>query len=372
MKKKNLALTAMLLTLIGVFVFGYIFVPQRSFSDNENRSLQTFPQITLKSVLSGETQSKLTTYASDQILFRDELISVKTVLQKAVGRRDIGGVYLCDDGYYIEKTTKDDIDDKVYSDNLQSLKTFCDFYKGKISGEITVGIIPDAAEVLHDKLPANAATFDQREVLNTVAKTSGVKNIDFLTALTDVKEDAFFKTDHHWTAKGAYSAYKAYCKTVNIPAAEDFETETVATDFYGTLYSKVIDPSAQPDTIEFYRFDGDENYKVTADGKERDGIYDRTFLEKKDKYSAFLGGNRALVTVSGGKGNGNLLVIRDSYTASLLPLLMRNYESVTLVDTRYYKNSLKDVVQNNNITDISVILSAKNFATDSSFGIVNY
>lgn len=372
MKKKGLALSLIFILLIGSFTLGYIFVPQKSFSQNENRSLQTFPTLTPKGVLSGDVQAKLNTYTSDQVMLRNSLISLKTAVQRTLGRKDIGGVYICSDGYYIEKYTNDDIPKDTYENNLNTIKKFFDTYKNKITGKCSVAIVPDAGLILSDKLPKNASVYDEEKIINRVYSVSGGTSVDLVTPLKAVKDSAFYKTDHHWTASGAFAAYKAYCNALSKPIYDEYKKETASTDFKGTLYSKIIDPFSKTDTIEFYRYDGDENYKVTADGKTLSGIYDRSYLKKKDKYSAFLGGNHAKVTVSGGSGSGNLLIIRDSYSSSMLPMLMKNYSSITLVDTRYFRGSLGEAIKSEKITDISVILSAKDFVSDPTFGMVLY
>ena len=64
----------------------------------------------------------------------------------------------------------------------------------------------------------------------------------------------FYRTDHHWTLYGAYRGYLALAPYLNIPVNSALEDQmtTVSDSFYGTTWSKVVDYSVDPDTIEIY------------------------------------------------------------------------------------------------------------------------
>ena len=63
-------------------------------------------------------------------------------------------------------------------------------------------------------------------------------------------------------------------------------------DFNGTLYSTSGIHWLAPDTIEYWVSEDDLRVTSWKSGKEEPGrLYDRSYLERKDKYSSFLGGN---------------------------------------------------------------------------------
>ena len=84
----------------------------------------------------------------------------------------------------------------------------------------------------------------------------------------------------------------------------------------------------------------------------------------------YLGGNQPFSTVSGGKGDGHLLLIRDSFASSMLPYLMENYESVSLLDTRYYTGSVNMLLNDIRFTDIVIMLGLKNIVEDKTLPII--
>jgi hypothetical protein len=153
------------------------------------------------------------------------------------------------------------------------------------------------------------------------------------------KEDVFYHTDHHWTPLGAYYAYAALGDELGytpLPLSE-FRAETVSREFYGTIWSKSGIYAASPDEITLYRYDGDTDFKVTdADSGEvyLEGLYDKSKLEVKDKYSLFLGGDYGHVKISDGSEKPTLLVVKDSYFDALAPFLARHFE-LDVIDLRY-------------------------------------
>ena len=122
--KKGIITTVSFLLFIAVFSLGTFLTPSREFSENENRPLASFPNINAESVSSGKAQSELNTYVSDQLVFRDFLVSLKSSVEKAAGMRESGGVYFAQDGYYIKKLSEQSVDDNVFLKNLNAVNTF--------------------------------------------------------------------------------------------------------------------------------------------------------------------------------------------------------------------------------------------------------
>ena len=102
-------------------------------------------------------------------------------------------------------------------------------------------------------------------------------------------------------------------------------------------------------------------------GKEAAGrLYDRSYLEHKDKYSSFLGGNQPLCVLENPAitDGSKLLLIRDSYSDSLAPFLAQRFSEVHLVDLRYYHTSVADYMAEQGIDTTVVLYSVSNFITD--------
>jgi hypothetical protein len=204
-------------------------------------------------------------------------------------------------------------------------------------------LVPGAAWIQRDKLPAFAQTWDQTEFIEDVQiRLEKAVPVAACQALAQHSEDdIYFRTDHHWTAYGAYLAYEQFCLASHRtpkPISE-MNTRTVTQEFNGTLYSKSGVRWITPDTIDVYQ-SGDILGLSVYDGKnttEYPSAYFAEYLSQKDKYSYFLGTNQPLVTVhTGSESDKKLLVFKDSYAHCLVPMLCADFRDITLVDLRYF------------------------------------
>lgn len=371
MKRKGLITTVAFVLIIAIFSLGSLIAPDRSFSENENRGLQRFPKLSLSSVIRGKTQSLINDYASDQLIFRDGLITLKTCLQYWGGKRDIGNTYIGKGGQYIDKLLESNLDDKIFTNNVNAITQFSTIVNQNLTAtNLYLLPIPTSAVSVGNTLPIGAELFSQEDRIDSLKQIENVNYVDIYSVFKASNKQLYYKTDPHWTADGAYLAYAEFCKSANLTAAE-YDNHTTGSDsFRGTLYSKAPLPFAPYDTVLLYNESDAKNYTVSIGGNETKGIYDIGYLEKKDKYSVFLGGNQPFVTVSGGKGTGHLLLIRDSFASSMLPYLMENYESVSLLDTRYYTGSVTQLLNDTQFTDIVVMLGLKNLVEDKTLPII--
>ena len=359
MKKFYIALIALFLAVI-ILPSAFVFAgSDKPFSDNENRTLQIAPKLTLDSVLSGSFQSELTDYISDQFPARDTWTQLGTKLKKLVGFKDIGGAYLGSDGYYIEKITPDKVDEENLKRNLALV---ADFSKS-CNKETTMLLVPATGTVMSDKLPAHAKMYDAEKLYETVkAALPDMSCPDLYAALRGAKssEQIYYRTDHHWTWYGAYTAYKTLLPDGNF----DGSPELFSDSFLGTTYSKTLDPAAKPDKV--FISPVSDKLTVTADGKSI-SLYDKSAAGEKDKYKVFFGGNYGQVKISGGCDNGKtLLVIKDSFANSLVPLLTADYENIIMLDLRYYMGSAKQLAEVENVDELLFVCEMSSFANDKN------
>ena len=171
----------------------------------------------------------------------------------------------------------------------------------------------------------------------------GLKEANYIDILPVLKERleegeyVYYKTDHHFTALGAYYSYcevmKRFGLEEEIILLADFERELVSDAFYGTTWSKAGFKTVMPDSMYFFHYIyKDENCFVTIrDGEVLEGLYDRSFLDTKDKYSAFIGGNslRTSITEKNGTEQSKkpkLLLVKDSFGLSLAPFLALHFD----------------------------------------------
>ncbi|SFL94780.1 DHHW family protein [Salibacterium qingdaonense] len=361
----------LLLLFIGTMVVINFLTPDKTFSEAENRVLDSRPSFSLQSLLSGEFMKDYEQYVTDQFAFRNEWIGIKTDADRALGKKDSNGVYLGADGYLIQSFTS-----PQEADMEERIRAIHSFHQDTPDLRKYILLAPTAASVLQSKLPAYAPVGNQRAVLNQFRQKlerlgPDIRFIDVYPALYAKREEyIYYKTDHHWTTKGAYYAYQALGQEMGLtPKEEEYFNITKGADaFYGSLYSKSGFKHLNPDSISLYLPKSKEQVQVEYLGgeyKSTDSLYAMDHLHQKDKYDVFLNGNHSLVKITTGhEQERKLLVVKDSYANSFIPFLALHFSEIYVVDLRYYTDSLDTLIRENQIQDMLLLYNATTFFDD--------
>lgn len=232
-------------------------------------------------------------------------------------------------------------------------------------------LIPNSIYINQDKLPQYAETYNQKEIINNFYNSldSKIKTVNVVDILLENKDKyLYFKTDHHMTSYGTYLAYTKFCEAVNIEPQniDNFELKTVSKEFLGTFDSKAQVINQEKDQIDIYLNSYNQDIiSAEYDKETTNSIFNKEYLDKKDKYSFFLNGNNAKVVIKTKVENDKkLLVIKDSYAHIMAQFLCQNYEEIHFIDPRYYKASLTEYIKQNNITEIFFLYNVSNIVTD--------
>lgn len=357
-KRTGLApLIAIAVILLGLSVGSFFLTPDRAFSENENRYLQLTPKLSWDTVMSGDFMEDMEEYTSDQIVFRDLWTATRSLLQRAEGKEDISGTYLGAEGRYFAKVTEDSFNRAGLEKNAGYIREFF-AASGKSCRAM---IVPSPAGVLRDMLPENAPYYDEAGAFERLDAALGGSLLDVRETLADV-EDPYYHTDHHWTTMGAQAAYRRWAEVTGHTVREDALVCTTEA-FRGTLYSKVLLPDSVYDSVYYAPEITAES--VVCDGK--DGtLYDGDALTRKDKYELFLGGNYGQCVITTGTENGkHLLLVKDSFANSFVPFLLGDYETVTMIDLRYFRGSMAELAAESD--DILVLTEITNLAASGDY-----
>ncbi len=366
-----------LLAVGGVLV---LVLPQHDFSENENRVLEEVKAPSVETYFNGEFQEKFETAVSDQFPLRDVWTGISSGIRSLMGLHDAGGVYLGKDHYYFEKKLNKDVPVSQYNKNIGILKR----YMGE-HPDTQVMFVPSPASILSDKLPLSAALYDMDTMYQTAEQTLGDAFIDVRDALKELagRTQIFYRTDHHWTTKGAYAAYQVYVEkigqakdqavdksassAVTDPAAGTASFSDITDSFFGTTYSKALEWNAVPDTIEQMEDAVPSDVKVTINGKTPGSVYVPDKLKTKDKYAYFFGGNYADVTIEnpGCENDRELVIFKDSFANCFVPMLIRSYRKITMIDLRYETRPIRAVMKEHPNATSLVLYEISNFATSS-------
>lgn len=374
MKQKTNAILniALIVGILGFLTIFSLVKKDKKFSENENRLLAQKPQLTAETLFAGDFAKDYEAYVTDQFVGRDEFITVKTYADVLLGKKDVKGVYLGKDGYLIEKHLPESVEPEKEEKRLKLLADlfqYCEDRGG--NGTFRVLLAPTADNVLADKLPEYASVYDQSAFLKRVREAVPEEAyVDAEGALKAHKEEAvYYRTDHHWTTLGAYYAYEAWAKSLDIEplSQEDFTIRTVTDSFRGTLHSK-INIHTRADEIQIYEPKAESKYQVYYDLSEtaKDSLYEEKYLETKNKYGMFLDDNHGLVEIDTNVTNGKtLLVIKDSYSNCFIPFAAMHYEKIYVLDLRYYHGKLYNMIEKD--MDVLVLYNVYHFIEEFQY-----
>ncbi len=361
--KKNVNNTVFLVILAAIvlfFSFSYIFVEAKSFSEDENRLLQTSPRFTFEKLMDGTYTRQLHDYFSDQINLRTLMINLKASVELLMGKNENNGVLLGRGGYLIETNQYTDAQLTHLKNNLHRIEGLMSILE--VNGVYTTSaLIPRKVDVLKDMLPPYYSTERNKAVWELVS----VKHVSLTDSLS--ADGMFYKTDHHWTDDGAYAAYCVLSKHLGYsPMLRDtFQPTVLSDEFFGTTYSTSGFFFAGADTISAPAVDSDR-YKTEIVDIEYtfDGVYDTNYLAKKDKYSVFLSGNNAHVKIydTADTSKETLLIIKDSFSHSLAPYLIEHY-NLELIDPRYFTGPVEEYILQNNIENVLFLFGIDTLAS---------
>lgn len=368
-KKYAIFLITLFCLFLGGFGAALFILPDREFSELENRTLTQFTPPKLGedgNIFNGEFMEKFEDYVTDQFPLRDAFVGLKAASELALGKQENNSVFFGAEDTLLNKFSEPDMEQ--VEKNIQAVNTF-----GK-NAPVTVyfSLIPSSTAIWSDRLPENAPTLDQKALIDQLAgEVTDAIYYDTYSFLWDHREeDIYYRTDHHWTTLGAYYGYEALMDNLGMEATPlDSYTPTVVTDeFYGTIFSSSGVRWVKPDTITTYVPEDGITVESNFTGTMEEGrLYAPEYLEKKDKYSYFLGGVQPLCVIRTEHADApKLLIIRDSYSDSLAPFLTANFSEIHLIDLRYNRTSINDYIVENDIDCALVLYSLSNFVSDNN------
>ena len=370
MKKYKIAVSAFFIAALAFLTIASMVNPVRERSESENRSLAQMPKLSVESVFDGSFTKGYEDFVTDQFVWRDMWIQIKSSTERLMGKTLSNGVYFADDNYFIEHKSDADIDEELFERNIGFLKEFVDNMSVQTEGKVLVSIAPTASVVHADKLPVFNDEFDWNASLDSISALLGESFVDLRKILDTHKDEyIFYRTDHHWTTDGAYYAYSELIKEFEFEplGKESFERSVISEDFLGTVIAK-LNISTQPDVMVKYEPLNPTltSAKYNLGTKMTETLYDESMLDTRDKYAYFLGGNDGLIEIDTTLDNGRVLLIaKDSYANCLIPFLTSHFEKIYVVDLRYFNPKVVQYAKGlGNVTDALVLYNVSGFAAD--------
>lgn len=400
----------------------------------EKRELEKFPQISAASLLDGSFFNQISTWYADTFPFREALLSANSGMKNMYGiqgeqivansgktgdKIPEGGMITVNtketksneetgrtDKAALPETQEETLPDgtihtvpeasgtvyvtgdqafEIYYFNLDGANAYINMMnkaQKRLDGiaDVYTLLVPTSAGIiLDDSVQEKLGANDQKKAIeyiysNINTMNSKVKTVDvFSTLKKHNSEYIYFRTDHHWTALGAYYAYEQLCAAKGWTPTPLADYEKIDfPNFVGSFYSSSNQaPSlkANPDTVTAYKPKG-TNDMIYVDHtlKERpwNVIFDVSDYRSDGKYSTFVAGDEVYAQIDNPAltDGSACVVIKESYGNAFIPFLVDHYQHIYIVDYRYfneypaYGNSVYKLVTEKNVKDVVFINNA--------------
>lgn len=239
-------------------------------------------------------------------------------------------------GYAV--TTEAGYDQKSLDYAALKFQQLYDSYLTGNDGHIYLSVVPDKGSFTAP--PEGYTPASAQETADTLlAQLDFVQYVDIAPGLT--LED-YYRTDPHWRQECLVATAQTLAQAMDVPLAGDFQENAIDVPFYGAYAEKAGEPLAA-DTLRYLTgevLDACTVYDYETDAREP--LYDLAAVDTDTPYDLYLQGSRSLLRIDSplSATDRTLVVFRDSFGSSLIPLLAESYRTIYAVDIRYLSSQM--------------------------------
>ena len=306
---------------VSFFSITGIILKDKEISDVERRKLAKFPNVEANS----EFVSKLDKYFLDHFAFRNEFRSIKSLYNyNILNKLDNNGIYLEND--YIFKsnypTNKKSIDSFIK--NIEKTKDLVN------NNNMYIMIIPDKNYYIENK---DFLKLDYEYLYGEINKLNIKEiNVKDILSLND-----YYLTDTHWRQENLEKVVYRMSSVMNLNYTKQEYKENKYDNFYGVYFGQAA-LNKKGEQLTYLTNNVIENAHVKyLENKTLNKVYNEEKLYSLDSYEVYLDGASAYIEIINEQATAKkeLIVFRDSFGSSLIPLLIKYYSNIKVVDNRY-------------------------------------
>lgn len=335
-KIKDRIVVGTLTAILGGLSLWCWFGKTPDFSESERRVLAKFPEFSKETVFSGKFMSEFETYGMDRFPLRDSFRTLQSAAKLgAFAQLDNNGLYM-KNGYLAKMEYP--MQEKMLQHAADKFRFIYDTYLKEQGAQVYFSIIPDKHAFLGGgrlQMDYDAFVASMRE------KTEYMQYIDIFPCL-EIAD--YYRTDTHWRQERIGDVAQTLAGAMGTQLRSENTQNTLEHPFYGVYYGQLALP-VKPDTLCYMTSDVLDSCVVTSYNTGmpvKKEMYDMEAATGRDPYEMFLCGSDPLVIIENPKAETDkeLIVFRDSFGSSLVPLLAEGYAKITVVDIRYVQSAM--------------------------------
>lgn len=361
--RQRITIYGFVLCLISVMVL-IMISPKKTISNAERRRLAKKPQLTIKNLMDKSFMDDTEKYLLDYFPLRDKLRRVKAYFAYDVlQQKENNDIYVADAHAAKLEYPLNEASVKRLAVKMKKLQQ--QYFPEQTAG---YAIVPDKNYFLAEQNGFPSIDYNRMSTLLSQelgADSAGNNAFRFMDITSNLAIDDYYRTDTHWRQERILNVARRAADAFGVGGLLSFsaDSQTVFTEneiqnFYGVYYGQAALPM-EPDTIIYLtsevtdaarvwsleeNMQGGKNAGKVLLPSEEGAIWKTIYQTEKledgkslDKYDIFVGGASSLQIIKSPKAASQkrLILFRDSYTSSLVPLLLEAYEEIVLIDLRY-------------------------------------
>ena len=343
-KIKSTVVCSIMAAVILVFSLLCLFLPKPEFLDSERREPTKLPALTLESIMKDGTSYSTSfmkifddKYTPDNFPFRDFFRNLKAFVGTYIfAQKDKDGVFV-EDGYAAE------MQEQINNDSIAHASSKLSFvynrYLKNLGITPYISIIPDKAYFLAEQNGYLSMDYEQfiEEMLESV------EFAQYINIINSLSIEDYYYSDTHWRQEQIVDIAKLLVDGMGGNHNSQYTVNTLDAPFYGVYSGRAPNPLSS-ETLYYLTNDNTKNLivKNILEGNKVMSLYDMNRAHGKDAYDIYLGGELSLISIENpnAKTEKELVIIRDSFGRSIIPLLTDDYAKITVVDIRYLSSMM--------------------------------
>ena len=330
---KNIVLTLLMaVLLLGISLWAWCKKAD-DFSESERRVLKPFPTLSAETLRSGKFMQEFETYTLDQFPCRDKLRALKALTVFDVFLQKNNNDLFVEDGYVSKLNYP--LRDEMLDHAAARFQYIYDTYLAETDTKLYFSIVPDKSCFLARE--NGYLSLDYNELIAKMREKTPY--MEYIDIIGDLRLDCYYRTDTHWKQEKLLPVANKLAESMGISLSGSYTAHTLPEPFYGVYVGQSALPLS-PDSLTYLTNDMLDGCTVTSydTGAPKTVLmYDLQAAASADPYEVFLNGADALLVIENPAAatDRELVVFRDSFGSSLVPLLVEGYAKVTVVDIGY-------------------------------------